>query len=103
MYEGAPLPRVSLWGSHFWRRIVKGIIESLSRGGRQAWPRAAFVFLALSLLVALGVPACGSSTPAASKACSLNSDCTTPLICAIGVCRQQCAQDSDCSDDATCV
>jgi hypothetical protein len=82
---------------------VKSIIEPLSRRRRQAWPQAAFAFLALSLAVALGVPACGSSGSAPTKACSLNSDCASPLICAIGVCRQQCAQDSDCADGATCV
>lgn len=82
---------------------MKRIIGSLSRRGRQAWPQAVFVSFALAALVALGVPACGSSTPSSSKACSLNSDCTAPLICAIGVCRQECAQDSDCSDGGTCV
>jgi alpha-tubulin suppressor-like RCC1 family protein/uncharacterized membrane protein YgcG len=94
---------VSLFGAiTFWRRIVKGTIEPLGRRRSQAWPRAAFLFLALSLLAALGVPAC-SSTPASGKTCSLNSDCAATLICAIGVCRQACAQDSDCADGATCV
>ncbi len=86
---------------------MKSIIGSLSSRRHQGWQRAAFIVVALSALVALGLPACGNSTPAptnGAKTCSLNSDCAAPLICAIGVCRQQCAQDSDCPGSGeTCV
>jgi hypothetical protein len=35
--------------------------------------------------------------------CVLNSDCQSPLACAIGKCHEQCAKASDCSSGATCV
>lgn len=86
---------------------MKGNLGSLISRGHGAWQRAAFVGLALFALIAFGAPACGNSTPAptnGTKTCSLNSDCAVPLICAIGACRQQCAQDSDCPGSGeTCV
>jgi len=84
---------------------VKGI-KGLLSAHRQVWQRAAFVFLALSAALAIGVPACGGSSPTVTgpQTCSLNSDCTSPLICAIGRCRQQCQTDADCGGGgATCV
>jgi hypothetical protein len=84
---------------------VKGI-KGLLSAHRQVWQRAAFVFLALSVGLAVGMPACGGSSPTVTgpQTCSLNSDCTSPLICAIGRCRQQCQTDADCGGGgATCV
>jgi hypothetical protein len=76
---------------------VKRIIGLLTARG-QIWHRAAFLLVAVCAVLALGAPACGSSPTATGlQACSLNSDCTSPLICAIGRCRVQCQADSDCS------
>jgi hypothetical protein len=84
---------------------VKSIIGPLNFGRGLAWQRAAFMLLAFSVLLALGVPACGTSTPlsSGSQTCQLNSDCTSPLICAIGRCRDQCKVDGDCVAGDTCV
>ena len=34
--------------------------------------------------------------------CALNSDCTSPLVCAMGTCTNACATDEDCAPGATC-
>jgi len=53
----------------------------------------------------LGAPACKSSTTtAATTFCSLNSDCMNGLICALGKCRNQCANASDCPvEGSSCI
>lgn len=45
---------------------------------------------------AVVIPACSSSAPVTLIGCSLNSDCSTGLICALGKCRVQCVNASDC-------
>ncbi len=50
----------------------------------------------ITLIASLAAPACTSSTTAAGTPCSLNSDCTAGLICALGKCRNQCSNASDC-------
>ncbi len=62
-----------------------------SRGG---WIAAWLVGLALAL--ALVTPACTTSTSASTVGCSLNSDCASGLICALGKCRAQCVDAADC-------
>jgi len=52
------------------------------------------------LLLAL---ACSSKKPAPGKMCLLNSDCQSPLTCAIGKCHEQCAKAVDCPAPATCI
>lgn len=59
------------------------------------------------LMRAIGIPvvgalvagACSSNhdaTPVLATACVLKSDCTSPLVCVLGVCHQECAETSDC-------
>jgi hypothetical protein len=85
---------------------VKGNIGPLNPRSF-GWQRAAFTLLAVSVLLALGAPACGNSSPNTSSGvtpCSLTSDCMPGLICAIGQCRPQCHTDVDCGGNgATCV
>jgi hypothetical protein len=45
---------------------------------------------------AIVIAACSSSAPATVIGCSLNSDCSMDLICALGKCRVQCVNASDC-------
>jgi hypothetical protein len=78
-------------------KLVKTALTSFRRVPRQA----AYLVLFVASIVALVAPACSSNdvgTKAAQlQACALNSDCTAPLICAIGRCRQQCMSSRDCS------
>jgi hypothetical protein len=54
---------------------------------------ALVVFAALTLFA----PACSSSkSPAAGGPCHLNSDCDSPLVCALGACRKECLTAADC-------
>jgi hypothetical protein len=56
-------------------------------------------------LAAWCTPACSSShTPITlAEPCSLNSDCSTGLICAIGRCRPQCVSAADCGPGGSCI
>ena len=78
-------------------KLVKTALTSFRRIPRQA----AYLVLFVASIVALVAPACSSNdvgTKAAQlQACALNSDCTAPLICAIGRCRQQCMSSRDCA------
>ncbi len=57
----------------------------------------ALAWLAAPILtVALVFSACTSSTAPKTTGCSLNSDCATGLLCALGKCRNRCAEASDC-------
>jgi hypothetical protein len=62
-----------------------------SRRGRVAAGVAGAV-----LAAALAVAACTTSIPATATGCSVNSDCATNLICALGKCRPHCVDASDC-------
>jgi|HubBroStandDraft_1064217.scaffolds.fasta_scaffold00824_7 hypothetical protein len=50
----------------------------------------------LILAAAAVVAACSSSSPVTVIGCSLNSDCQMGLICALGKCRTQCVNATDC-------
>jgi hypothetical protein len=57
---------------------------------------AATLLLALVSAVAIAAPGCSTSTTATESSCSLNSDCATGLICALGKCRTECVDAADC-------
>ena len=40
--------------------------------------------------------ACSSTTAVPEAGCHLNSDCVSPLICALGACRKECMTAADC-------
>lgn len=65
-------------------------------GAGDANVRRAAWLTGVVLAAILFVPACSSTTPAATAGCSLNSDCATGLVCALGQCRPQCVKASDC-------
>jgi hypothetical protein len=83
-YAGRPTTRLSRWHSQVGQL------------------RAGWGLAALAVLLA---PACNASNaPAAlTEPCTLNSDCSTDLICALGRCRQQCVTAVDCGPGGSCV
>lgn len=64
--------------------------ERSSGGWIAAW------LIGVALASALVAPACTSSRSASTVGCSLNSDCASGLICALGKCRTQCVDAADC-------
>lgn len=70
----------------------------ISRHGRRL---ASFLSLATVLLGS----SCADETPLArvKQACSLSSDCTSPLVCAFQRCHAECKTSADCADGARCV
>jgi Putative metal-binding motif len=76
---------------------------------RQRSPRrrrraALLVALALAAPVACAVAACSDLPDVElSAACTVNSDCAPPLVCAFQVCHQQCTQTRDCPAPERCV
>ncbi len=62
------------------------------------WILSRWLAVAAVALVSLAAGACSSSSSSSSSgtACSLNSDCSQGLICALGKCRQECENASDC-------
>jgi hypothetical protein len=59
--------------------------------------RAALVLLiGLACTLALAIPACKSTAASSNDTCSLNSDCSNGLTCALGQCRPPCSTASDC-------
>lgn len=64
--------------------------------------RYAACALAASLLVVLA-SACERPRFVAGEACEINSDCSAPLICAIGTCRRQCITSRDCGAGLRCL
>ncbi len=71
----------------------------------QRRPGTALLFgLAIAALIGLTVSSCGSSNAAAlAQACSINSDCNSPLACAFGRCHNACTESRDCPADERCV
>jgi hypothetical protein len=71
----------------------------------QRRPGTALLFgLAIAALISLTVSSCGSSNAAAlAQACSINSDCNSPLACAFGRCHNACTESRDCPADERCV
>jgi hypothetical protein len=69
--------------------------------------RVAWWGLGIAAVLAILAPACSSKDVAAGiaaeQACSLNSDCAAGLVCALGRCRDQCANASDCGSGGSCV
>jgi hypothetical protein len=72
---------------------MKRITQGQQRSGRG---RVAAWLAGVGFAAAVAVPACTTSTTATTKGCSLNSDCATDLICALGRCRPHCVNASDC-------
>jgi alpha-tubulin suppressor-like RCC1 family protein len=65
-----------------------------------------FVLLVVAQFLALAVPACNGSSQSAANlyaSCAQNSDCNTPLVCALGACRPQCKSAADCGNGGSCV
>jgi hypothetical protein len=56
-----------------------------------------------SILLLVLVAACSSQAPAPGKACTLNSDCNTPLTCSFGRCHVQCQVSTDCPAGQRCL
>jgi alpha-tubulin suppressor-like RCC1 family protein len=65
----------------------------------RAQPAVLSVAIAVVIALVLGSPGCKSSSqpPTGGQACSLNSDCTSPLVCALGKCRPECVTSADCN------
>ncbi len=60
--------------------------------------------MAVALALAVGISSCNSSSAAAlDQACSINTDCNSPLICAFARCHQACRESRDCSSGERCV
>ena len=65
--------------------------------------------IALTALCGLTVWACGGSDKekiqavGLSQGCTLNSECSDPLVCTFARCHNQCAKDRDCSGEERCV
>jgi hypothetical protein len=80
-------------------------MERTKQGRERSSGARALAWLAAPILsVALVFPACTSSTASKTTGCSLNSDCATGLVCALGKCRSQCAEASDCPvPGSTCI
>jgi hypothetical protein len=66
------------------------------------WRYAAFLLVTMASLFALVAPGCSSSDVASKQLqlCSLNSDCASNLVCALGRCRNRCATAADCNGGA---
>jgi hypothetical protein len=80
---------------------MKWKTHSPARSGG-AWMTACLIGLALASILA--APACTTSTAASTVGCSLNSDCSSGLICAFGKCRTQCVDAADCPiAESSCV
>jgi hypothetical protein len=72
-------------------------MDRIEKGRERSGGTGAAAWLAgVGLAVALLVPACTSSTAAKTRGCSLNSDCVAGLVCALGTCRNRCAEAADC-------
>src|SRR5262252_1985659 len=56
----------------------------------------------LGVLVAVACSSSHEATPVVATACLLKSDCTSPLVCVLGVCHQECADTSDCPPMSHC-
>jgi hypothetical protein len=70
--------------------------KATSSATRASVGRLAAWLTEVALASALAAAACSTSTTAADTSCSLNSDCATGLICALGKCRDQCVNAADC-------
>jgi hypothetical protein len=72
-------------------------MKRISASARQARREVASWVTRVALAAAaLAGGACSSSTAPSETACSLNSDCAPGLICALGKCRSECVNASDC-------
>ena len=62
-----------------------------------------------SLLIGIGVVAIAAASCSSDKklelggSCTLNSDCTSPLLCKLGSCRKACVTSVDCDNGGRCV
>ncbi len=61
------------------------------------------VLAVVVVVVSPVVPACESEKPPPNGTCSLNSDCTQPLVCANGACRSRCKTSADCESGGVCM
>ena len=66
---------------------------------RELAMKRALAFFALSLL-ALG---CERPTLTSGAECTLNSECTAPLVCGLTRCRRQCVDSRDCGAGLRCL
>jgi hypothetical protein len=73
-----------------------GIMTITTIAGRAGARLAAAWLTGILVAAAVVIPACSSSAPATLIGCSLNSDCSMGLICALGKCRVQCVNATDC-------
>jgi hypothetical protein len=70
----------------------------------QTAERLAAWLAGLACLAAIGLPACSTAAAVSFSGCSLNSDCNTGLVCALGKCRSQCVTAADCAvAGSTCI
>jgi hypothetical protein len=58
--------------------------------------RAALLGVVVWAPMTVAVSDCGSTSASAEATCHLNSDCMSPLICALGACRKECMTAADC-------
>ncbi|HEY8535564.1 MAG TPA: hypothetical protein VIL25_03910 [Vicinamibacterales bacterium] len=56
-----------------------------------------------SLLLALVALGCTRPTFTSGESCTLNSDCTEPLVCGLERCRRQCDDSRDCAAGLRCL
>jgi hypothetical protein len=57
----------------------------------------------IAFAAAFVAPACTTSTTVTTVGCSLNSDCSSGLTCALGKCRTQCVTAADCGTGGSCI
>ena len=61
------------------------------------------VTLAIASAASSGCSSTKSQPATLAQGCSLNSDCTSPLICVFSLCHDQCAASRDCPNGELCV
>jgi hypothetical protein len=86
--------------------LIYDIVRTGSCFPRDTRQRAALFLSLFAIFTVLDAPGCSSDDAAARRklfdSCSLNSDCVSGLICALGKCRNQCVSSVDCAG-GTCV
>ena len=73
----------------------------LSVQSRALMPGAALVFLCMILTLACSSDEKG--TGALAEGCHINTDCSSPLVCAFQKCHSACTATRDCPDGLRCV
>jgi hypothetical protein len=85
------------------RRVRRGVISMAASGAQMRDGSGVRTILIMVAVAGLGAFGCGSSGPVGTPHCVLNSDCKSPLVCALGYCVDQCTESRDCPAGQRCV